>query len=107
LPSSFQAHLRADADNAVRIEGRVTEISMGGCTFETSDTLPHGTFLELMIKPASDEETITIKRALVCSMRKETMGVRFLGLPMDDKHRLSQVVLNLLVGQSTRPTPQH
>lgn len=89
------------------MEGRVTEISMGGCTFEASDALPQGTLLELMIKPASDEETITIKKALVCSVRKESIGVRFLGLRIDDKHRLSQVVLNLLVGQSTRPTPQH
>lgn len=105
LASSFQAQLRAD--NAVRVEGRVTEISMGGCTFETSEVLPHSTLLELMIKPASDEEAITITSALICSVRKESMGVRFLGLQPDDKHRLSQVVLNLLVGQSIRPTPQH
>ena len=105
LPSSFQAHL-VDSD-AVRMEGRVTEISMGGCTFETSTMLPRGSLLELMIKPASDEDVITVETATVCSVRQELMGVRFLELQPADKHRLSQVVLNLFVGQSIRPNPQH
>jgi c-di-GMP-binding flagellar brake protein YcgR len=105
LPSSFQAQFLAD--NAVRMDGRVTEISMGGCTFEASDALPHGSLLELMIKPASDEEPITIQTAMVCSARQESMGIRFLGFEPDSKHRLSQVVLNLLVGQSIRPNLTH
>jgi len=104
LPSSFQAHL-VDTE-AVRMDGRVTEISMGGCTFETSATLPRGSLLELMIKPASDEEVITIETATVCSVRPESVGVRFLDLQMPDKHRLSQVVLNLFVGQGIRPNLQ-
>jgi len=105
LSSSFQAHL-VDSD-AVRMDGRVTEISMGGCTFETSTMLPHGSLLELTIKPASDDDPITIETATVCSVRQESMGVRFLELQPADKHRLSQVVLNLFVGQSIRPNPQH
>lgn len=103
LPSSFQAYL-VDTD-AMRMDGRVTEISMGGCTFETSAMLPQGSLLELMIKPASDEEVITVETATVCSVRPESMGVRFLDLQMPDKHRLSQVVLNLFVGQGIRPNP--
>ena len=104
LPSSFQASLVNGDD--VRIDGRVTEISMGGCTFETPTMLPRGSFLELMIKPASDEEVIAIETATVCSVRQESMGVRFLELHPAAKHRLSQVVLNLFVGQSIRPNPQ-
>jgi len=89
------------------MDGRVTEISMGGCTFETSTMLPSGSILELMIKPASDEEVITIETATVCSVRQESMGLRFLDLRPNDKHRLSQVVLNLFVGQSIRPNLQY
>jgi c-di-GMP-binding flagellar brake protein YcgR len=101
LPASFHANLVAD--NAARTDNRVTDISMGGCTLETAAALPRGTFLELTIKPASDEEAIKVETAMVCSVRPESMGVRFLELQASDKHRLSQVVLSLLVGQSVHP----
>ncbi len=101
LPASFQANLLAD--NAVRTNSRVTDISMGGCTLETTEALPRGTFLELAIKPASNEEVIKVETAMVCSLRAESMGVRFLELLANDKHRLSQVVLSLLVGQNVHP----
>jgi len=84
----------------VRIDNRVTDISMGGCTLETTTTLPQGTFIGLVIKPASDEEPIKIGTAMVCSSRPESMGIRFLEMVSDDKNRLSQVILSLLVGQS-------
>ncbi|MDC8450252.1 MAG: PilZ domain-containing protein [Nitrospira sp.] len=98
LPVSFRANLLAE--NAMRMDNRVTDISMGGCTLETTTTLPQGTFIELVIKPASDEEPIKIETAMVCSSRPESMGIRFLEMVTDDKNRLSQVILSLLVGQS-------
>ena len=105
LSSSFQAHLLDN--NATRVDGRVTEISMGGCTFETSNRLPNGSFLELMIKPASYEDIIKVEAATVCSVRNESLGIRFLDLRPNDKQRLSQVILNLLVGQGIRPNLQY
>ena len=51
-------------------------------------------------KPASDEEPIKIGTAVVCSSRPESMGIRFMEMVTDDKNRLSQVILSLLVGQS-------
>jgi len=101
LPASFQANLLAD--NAVCTSSRVTDISMGGCTLETTEPLPRGTFLELTIKPVSNAEPIKVETAMVCSLRAESMGVRFLELLASDRHRLSQVVLSLLVGQDVRP----
>ncbi len=101
LPASFHANLLAD--NALRTDDRVTDISMGGCTLETAAALPRGTFLELMIKPASDEEAIKVDTAMVCSVRPESMGVRFLEFQTSDKQRLSHVILSLLVGQSGHP----
>ncbi|UVT15580.1 MAG: PilZ domain-containing protein [Nitrospira sp.] len=98
LAVSFRANLLSES--AVRMDNRVTDISMGGCTLETSTTLPQGTFVELVIKPASDEEPIKIETAMVCSSRQESMGIRFLEMVGEDKNRLSQVILSLLVGQS-------
>ena len=76
---------------------------MGGCTIETASALPKGTFLELLIKPASDDEMIKVETAMVCSVRSESVGVQFLEFQPDDQLRLSQVVLSLWVGQSLRP----
>lgn len=101
LPASFHAEILAE--DSKRYAHRVTEISMGGCTLESTETLPRGSFLELMIAPASDKEAITIETAMVCSARQESMGVRFLELQPDHKQRLSQIVLSLLVEQSTHP----
>ena len=98
LPVSFRANLLAE--NTTRMDNRVTDISMGGCTLETTAILPQGTFIELVIKPASEEEPIKIGTAMVCSSRQESMGIRFLEMMADDKNRLSQVILSLLVGQS-------
>ena len=98
LPVSFRANLLVE--NATRMDNRVTDISMGGCTLETATTLPQGTFIELVIKPASDEEPIKIGSAMVCSSRPESMGIRFLEMMADDRNRLSQVILSLRVGQS-------
>jgi c-di-GMP-binding flagellar brake protein YcgR len=98
LPVSFRANLVSES--AMRTDNRVTDISMGGCTLEAATTLPEGTFIELTIKPASDEAPIKIESAMVCSSRPESMGIRFLEMVSDDKNRLSQVILSLLVGQS-------
>lgn len=103
LPASFRAQLLAE--NALRTDNRVTDISMAGCRLETTTALPNGTFLELMIKPASDEEAIKIETAMVCSVQGDSMGVRFLEFQPADRQRLSQIILSLLVGQSIHPNP--
>jgi len=103
LATSLRAHLLAD--NAMQSNSRVTDISMAGCTLETAEQLPRGTFVELTIKPASDEEEITVDTAMICSVRPASMGVRFLELHAHEKQRLSQVILRLLVGQSVHPNP--
>ncbi len=101
LSASF--HVNLLSDDAARTDNRVTDISMGGCTLETTATLQRGTFLELIIKPTSNENTIKVETAMVCSVRPKSMGIQFLELQSNDKHRLSQVVLSLLVGHSVHP----
>ena len=102
LPVSF--YTEAFADTTHRVRGRITDISVDGCTVETSELLPLGTFMGLTITPASDEDAITVETAAVCSVRNESMGIHFLELASGDKYRLSQVVLSLLVSQSVHPT---
>ena len=79
---------------------RISDISMDGCTLQTTG-LSKGAFVELVLKPTVEEETIRIETAMVCSVRSSSMGIRFLEVPPEHQHRLGQVVLGFLVNQSS------
>ena len=91
------------ADNRVQSTNRITDISMDGCTLQTTG-LPRGTFLGLVLKPDQEDESIRIETAMVCSVHPPSVGLRFLEIPLPDQRRLSQVVLGLLVSQGHHPT---
>lgn len=100
LPASIEAHVHDDKQ--LPFTNRITDISMDGCTLIMTG-LPKGTFLELVMKPISENEEIRIETAMVCSVRPSSVGLKFLEVAEPDKQRLSQVVLGLLVGQSHHP----
>jgi len=100
LPTSIQAQFLAD--NRIRSTNRITDISMDGCTLQTTG-LPRGTFLGLVLKPEQEDESIRIETAMVCSVHPTSVGLRFLEIPLPDQRRLSQVVLGLLVSQGSQP----
>ena len=77
---------------------RITDISMDGCTLQTTG-LQKGAFIELVLKPAVEDETIRIHKAMVCSVRPSSIGIRFLDVQLEHHRRLAQVILGLLVGQ--------
>ncbi|HKO31032.1 MAG TPA: PilZ domain-containing protein [Nitrospiraceae bacterium] len=85
------------------VTNRITDISMNGCTLQTTG-FPKGAFIELVLKPTVEEETIRIETAMVCSVRPLSMGIRFLEIPPEHFRRLAQLILGLLVGQGFDPT---
>lgn len=91
--------------NQPALTAEITDISMDGCTLQTTG-LSKGAFFELVLKPTVEEETIRIETAMVCSVRPSSMGVRFLEVPSEHQPRLGQVVLGLLVNQSSYLSPQ-
>ena len=102
LPASIEAQVLDEKQ--LPLTNRITDISMDGCTLMMTG-LSKGTFLEITLKPASEEREIRVETAMVCSVRPESVGLRFLEIDEPDKRRLSQVVLGLLVSQSHHPTP--
>jgi hypothetical protein len=96
LTASIEAQLLDQKQ--LPLTNQITDISMDGCTLQTTG-LSKGTFVELVLKPAVEEEAIRIETAMVCSVRPLSMGIRFLELPSEHYRRLAQVVLGLLVGQ--------
>ncbi len=85
------------------VTNRITDISMDGCTLQTTG-FPKGAFIELVLKPTVENEMIHIETAMVCSVRPLSMGIRFLEIPPEHYSRLAQVVLGLLVSQGLGPT---
>ena len=77
---------------------QITDISMDGCTLQATG-LTQGAVVELLLKPAVEEDTIRIERALVCSVRPGSTGIKFLSVLQEYRQRLGQVVLGLLVSQ--------
>ncbi len=75
---------------------------MDGCTLKARG-FPKGAFIELVLKPTVEEETIHVETAMVCSVRPLSIGIRFLEIPPEHYRRLAQVVLGLLVGQGLDP----
>ncbi len=100
LTSSIEACVLDDKQ--LPFTNRITDISMDGCTLLATG-MSKGAFLELVLKPTSEDEEIRIETAMVCSVRPTSVGIRFLEVTDTDKRRLSHVVLGLLVGQTHHP----
>jgi hypothetical protein len=101
LPASIEAQVLDYKQPAVT--NRITDISMDGCTLQATG-FSKGSFIELVLKPTVEEETIRIETAMVCSVRPSSIGIRFLEITPDHYRRLAQIVLGLLVGQGLDPT---
>jgi hypothetical protein len=96
LAASIEAQVLDNKQPSVT--NRITDISMDGCTLQTTG-LQKGAFIELVLKPTVEDETIRIQKAMVCSVRPTSIGIRFLDVQLEHHRRLAQVVLGLLVGQ--------
>jgi c-di-GMP-binding flagellar brake protein YcgR len=96
LPASIEVQVLDHKQ--LPVTNRITEISMDGCTLQTTG-FPKGSFIGLVLKPMVEEEAIHVETAMVCSVRPLSMGVRFLEIQPEHYRRLAQVVLGLLVGQ--------
>jgi c-di-GMP-binding flagellar brake protein YcgR len=89
--------------NQPPVTNRITDISMDGCTLRTTG-FSKGAFIELVLKPTVEDESIRIETAMVCSVRSSSMGIRFLEVLPEHQSRLGQVVLGLLVSQGSHLT---
>jgi c-di-GMP-binding flagellar brake protein YcgR len=96
LTASIEAQVRDHKQ--LPLTNQITDISMDGCALQTTGFLK-GAFIELVLKPTVEEETIRIETAMVCSVRPSSMGVRFLEVSPEHHRRLGQIVLGLLVSQ--------
>ena len=86
-----------------RSEDLITDLSMGGCTLQTTTALTKGTFLHLNLQPLEREAAIVVETAMVRSVRSECVGLEFLELERGHKERLAYFVRGLLLARQTAP----
>jgi len=70
-----------DPVSAIRMSGRVTEISRNGCYVDILNALPVGTLLDLRI--SCDQGTFSTKGSIIYVHPGIGMGVAFLNPPED------------------------
>ena len=68
-----------DSVNAIRLSGRVTEISRNGCYVDALNALPVGTVLDVQI--SCDQGTFSTKGSIIYVHPQIGMGVRFVDPP--------------------------
>jgi hypothetical protein len=84
-----------------RSEDLITDLSMGGCTLQTTASLTKGAFLHLNLQPSGDESAIVVETAMVRSVRPECVGLEFLEFEGEQKDRLARFVRSLLLTRQT------
>lgn len=86
-----------------RSEDLVTDLSMGGCTLQTTTPLTKGSFLHLNLQPSEGEAAIVVDTAMVRSVRSKSVGLEFLEFEGGQKERLAHLVRDLLLRRQIAP----
>ena len=80
--------------------GYILDLSLEGCSLETSPAIPQRSYVQLRIIPADAETPILVELAAVRWVRKRECGIQFLSMRADQRERL-RTLLNQL--QSHEP----
>ena len=76
-------------------EGKLFNLSMGGCAIESGAAVQRGTLLTLRVQLPSLPQLIAVDQAVVTWTAGDDFGVQFLSLGTRDEARLSQLIANL------------
>jgi hypothetical protein len=102
LPLSVPAMLSGAAGAA---PGRVTEISIDGCTVETEAPLSEGVLMEVMLHPTPGAPPITVEAAVVHGLAPNGGGLHFVRIQPAERDRLRQFIAGLLAQRALGRAP--
>jgi len=98
LPVSFSAPNRFG-------EGKLLNVSMGGCSFRTGAKLESGMILGLSLKISPDVPPVVVEAAVVRDVGQTIVGVEFLRWQRSERERLQQLIRGLLIGRRVEGEP--
>ena len=77
-------------------EGKVVDLSVGGCRLNSDIQLKKETILKLDIRVPDEARTISVEGALVRTSQPTFLGLQFLRFSGNDQRRLGKVMLKEL-----------
>ena len=95
MPASFPL---AFETNNIKGQGTATNLSMGGCNFNTATPMATGMVLRLELQIAADVAPVVVDAAAVRYARERSVGVEFLQWQESERDRLQLYVRGLLIG---------
>ena len=96
MPARFA--LTFEAQN-IKGQGMATNLSMGGCNFDTTTPLATGMVLRMQLQIAADVAPVVIDAAAVRYARDRSVGVEFLQWQEKERERLQLYVRGLLINR--------
>lgn len=79
-----------------QVEGRVTQISLAGCTIETDALLAGGAVVQVQLRVEPSRQPIVVEAAVVRSVRLGAAGLEFMRVHPGEAARLREYVLGTL-----------
>ncbi len=80
-------------------EGRVMNISMGGCNFTTASKLAKRAIMRLELKVSDEAAPVIVELAVLRHWHNQVAGVEFLHYEQSERERLQLFVHGLLIGR--------
>jgi len=80
-------------------QGRATNLSMGGCNFDTATPLASGMVLRMELQIAANVAPVVVDAAAVRYARDRSVGVEFIQWQESERDRLQLYVRGLLIGR--------
>jgi hypothetical protein len=97
MPANFPLTFQA-----IKLSGHgfATNISMGGCSFNTSTPLAGGIVLRLELQLSDDVSPVVVDAAAVRHSQGQSVGVEFLQWQESERARLQLFVRGLLISRA-------
>ena len=96
MPAKFS--LAFETQN-IKGQGMATNLSMGGCNFNSATPLASDMVLRMELQIAADVAPVVVDAAAVRYARDRSVGVEFLQWQEDERDRLQLYVRGLLIGR--------
>lgn len=96
LSMNFPVAFRGDQFKG---DGKVLNISMGGCSFTTTSKLAKSAIVRLELKVSNDAAPVIVDAAVLRHWHNQIAGVEFIQWQQSERERLQLFVRGLLIGR--------
>ncbi len=93
------------ASGKISGEGKLLNVSQGGCAIESNQSLKAGDYVSLRIHPPDQGPPIAVESAAVRWVRGRDFGVEFVKIRPGELERLTQLAQAADVGPATSQNP--